>query len=144
VILSANNETDTVGVASSFTVKTAGFPTALLSENGALDGLAFTDNGNGTATLSGTPTAAGKFDITITAANGIAPDATQDFSIVVAQPGPPFLPIGVTMTDNFGGSLPTRGKTLLTVASRRVPSSPTRSRSPTTPAGRLPVCPSTR
>ena len=40
-------------------------------------GLTFTDNGNGTALLSGTPTATGTTNLTITASNGISPDATQ-------------------------------------------------------------------
>ena len=46
------------GQAGSFTVTTKGFPTAALSESGTLpSGVTFTDNGNGTATLSGTPAA---------------------------------------------------------------------------------------
>ena len=37
---------------------TTGFPTPTVSESGALPGgVTFTDNGNGTATLSGTPAA---------------------------------------------------------------------------------------
>ena len=57
-ITSATSTTFTVGTAGSFTVTTTGFPTPTLSETGALpSGVTFTDNGNGTATLSGTPTA---------------------------------------------------------------------------------------
>ena len=41
-----------------FTVTTTGFPTPALSESGTLPtGVTFVDNGNGTATLSGTTTA---------------------------------------------------------------------------------------
>ena len=42
----------------SSTITTSGYPTASLSESGALPGgVTFTDNGNGTATLAGTPSA---------------------------------------------------------------------------------------
>src|SRR5262249_53822381 len=37
-------------------------------------------------TLGGTPTEGGTFPITITASNGVAPDATQDFTLRVYQP----------------------------------------------------------
>ena len=49
--------------------------------------MTFTDNGDGTATLAGTPAAAtgGTYPLTITAANGIAPDATQAFTLTVEQ-----------------------------------------------------------
>ncbi len=47
--------------------------------------MTFTDNGDGTATLSGTPAGgtAGGYPITITASNGTSPDATQDFTLTV-------------------------------------------------------------
>src|SRR4029077_13171511 len=54
-ITSANGTTFTVGTTGSFTVTTTGAPTPSLSETGALpSGVTFRDNGNGTATLSGT------------------------------------------------------------------------------------------
>ena len=47
-------------------------------------GVTFTDNGNGTATLSGTvAAAAGSYRLTITASNGVSPDATQTFTLTV-------------------------------------------------------------
>src|ERR1043166_1231558 len=53
---SANATTFTVGQAGSFEVDAAGSPTPFISEAGALPaGVRFQDNGNGTATLSGTP-----------------------------------------------------------------------------------------
>src|SRR5438874_5308177 len=55
---SADHTTFAVGSAGTFTVTThAGFPAATtLAETGALpSGVTFTDNGNGTATLAGTP-----------------------------------------------------------------------------------------
>ncbi len=55
---SANNASFTVGSAGSFLVTTTGTPTPALTESGALpSGVTFHDNGNGTATLSGTPAA---------------------------------------------------------------------------------------
>ena len=48
--------------------------------------MTFTDNGNGTATLSGTPAAApGTYPLTFTAANGVLPNATQSFTLTVNQ-----------------------------------------------------------
>ena len=89
-ITSANNTTFTVGTAGSFTVTTvAHFPVAeTISETGALpSGVTFVDNGNGTATLSGTPAAAtgGVYVITITASNGVSPNATQSFTLTVNE-----------------------------------------------------------
>src|SRR5262249_39302305 len=57
-ITSANNTTFTVGAAGTFTVTTTGTPTPSLTEAGTLpNGVTFKDNGNGTATLGGTPAA---------------------------------------------------------------------------------------
>ena len=67
---------------------TTGFPTPALSETGALPtGVTFVDNGDGTATLAGTPAAGtgGTYALTITAANGVTPDATQSFTLTVDQ-----------------------------------------------------------
>jgi hypothetical protein len=58
-----------------------------LSETGALPtGVHFTDNHNGTATLSGTPTVGGIFTITINANNGVAPETAQTFTLTVNGP----------------------------------------------------------
>ena len=65
-----------------------GTPTAALSESGSLpSGVTFFDNGNGTATLAGTPAAGtgGIYPITITANNGISPAASQSFTLTVDQ-----------------------------------------------------------
>ena len=45
--------------------------------------MTFVDNGDGTATLSGTPDvgSGGIYTFTITATNGVAPDATQTFTL---------------------------------------------------------------
>ncbi|HJQ07684.1 MAG TPA: right-handed parallel beta-helix repeat-containing protein [Nocardioides sp.] len=72
-----------------------GYPVAGLSVAGALPaGVTFHDNGNGTATLSGTPdaSATGSYPVTITASNGIGRDATYDITIEVV------LPVAITTT----------------------------------------------
>ncbi len=80
-ITSAASATFTLGVAGSFTVKATGFPAPTFSEAGALpSGVTF--NGS-TGLLSGTPTVAGSFPITITASNGTSPNATQNFTLTV-------------------------------------------------------------
>ena len=84
-ITSAAATTFTTGQLGSFTVTTTGSPTPTVSESGALPGgVTFTNNGNGTATLSGTPTAAGTHPLTLTAANGVLPNATQSFTLTDA------------------------------------------------------------
>jgi hypothetical protein len=76
-------------VAGTFTVTTsAGVPASpiTLTEIGDLpSGITFVDNGDGTATLSGTAplSAGGTFPLTFTASNGVAPDSTQDFTLEI-------------------------------------------------------------
>ena len=89
-ITSANSTTFTVGTAGSFTVTTTGSPTPSLTETGALPSpVTFKDNGNGTATLSGTPAAgtAGSYPITIKASNGVGTAASQSFTLTVNGSG---------------------------------------------------------
>ena len=43
------------------------------------------DNGNGTATIYGTTNTTGTYNLTITAQNGVAPNATQSFTINVVE-----------------------------------------------------------
>ncbi len=83
-ITSGNSTTFVEGTPGSFTVTTTGSPTPTLSESGSLpNGVTFQDNGDGTGTLGGTPTAGGAFSITIMATNGVAPDASQTFTLTV-------------------------------------------------------------
>src|SRR5580704_7956669 len=89
-ITSANNTTFTVGTAGNFSVNTTGSPTPALSESGSLPTpVTFKDNGNGTATIAGTPAAgtAGTYPITITASNGVGTAATQSFTLTVSTAG---------------------------------------------------------
>jgi len=83
------------GVAASSTVSSTGTPTASLRctvgatacASGALpSGLSFTDNGDGTATLAGTPTDLGSTSVTITAANGVGDPATTTLDVLVVRP----------------------------------------------------------
>src|SRR5207253_5060621 len=50
-------------------------------------GVSFTDNGNGSATLSGTPAqgTVGSYPITVTANNGVGTNATQSFTLTVSK-----------------------------------------------------------
>ena len=76
----------TLNQAGAVAIQTSGSPTPKITEAGTLPaGLTFTDNGNGTALIQGTPTAAGTATLTITASNGISPDATQTFTVVVGD-----------------------------------------------------------
>ena len=85
-ITSADHATFTVNAAAAFTVTTSSaVPSSVtLTETGSLPpGMTFTDNGDGTATLGGTPTTGGSYTFTITASNGVLPDATQAFTATV-------------------------------------------------------------
>ena len=85
-ITSAPSLKATVGTATSFTVTATGSPSPILSISGALpSGLSFTSNGNGTATISGTPAqgTAGTYTLTLTASNGVGTPASQTLTITV-------------------------------------------------------------
>ncbi len=85
-ITSAGTADFTLGTAGAFAVTTTGSPTPAITETGTLPaGLTFVDQHNGTALLSGTPTATGTTALTVTAANGNAPNATQTLTVVVGQ-----------------------------------------------------------
>jgi hypothetical protein len=89
-----------LGQPSAFTVKTTGAPTPSIKETAFLpDGISFVDNGDGTATLSGTPKlldATGHYDLIFTASNGASPDTNQFFTLTLsgangaASPRPKF------------------------------------------------------
>ncbi len=89
-ITSSNSTTFAIGVFNTFTVTAVGIPgghylglslgTSLLPA-----GVTFVDNGNGTATLSGTPafTSGGVYNLTITANNGAPSAAEQNFRLTI-------------------------------------------------------------
>jgi hypothetical protein len=97
-----------VGSAGTAQVFTAtGTPTPKLTESGALpNGVTFTDNGNGTATLQGTPASGtvGTYAITVTAANGTLPNASLHFTLTVDQAPSLSGPSSDTYTVNSPGS----------------------------------------
>jgi predicted outer membrane repeat protein len=96
----------TAGTPQVFT--STGTPTAHLTESGAAlpTGVTFTDNGDGTATVSGTPAAGttGTYAITITANNGTAPNGTLPFTLTVDQAPAISGPASDTFTVNHAGS----------------------------------------
>lgn len=97
-ITSTNHTTFPVGVESSFTVTTTGFPTPALSYTGNLpSGVTFADNEDGTGTLSGVPTTPGVFPITFRATS-VAGQATQYFTLTVSGPSVQITPTNI----NFG------------------------------------------
>ena len=101
---SADTTTFTVGTPGTFEVTTAGggaVPT--LTVTGALPtGVTFTDNGDRTATLAGTPGAstAGTYPLTFTATSGTATPVTQPFTLTVGCQ---------TITVTPAGALPSGG-----------------------------------
>ncbi|HVA10173.1 MAG TPA: putative Ig domain-containing protein [Acidimicrobiales bacterium] len=75
-----------VGGRVNFTVKTVGYPIPTIAESGTLPiGVTFTDNGNGKASLSGTPSTIGRYPITITASNGVGTPARQASTLIVKR-----------------------------------------------------------
>ncbi|MDQ1417718.1 MAG: hypothetical protein QOF81_3331, partial [Acidimicrobiaceae bacterium] len=84
-ITSANHATFTVTSSGAFAVTSAGYPTPVVSETGALPaGIAFDA---ATATFGGTPglQSAGTYPITVTASNGVGANATQQLTLTVTQ-----------------------------------------------------------
>jgi hypothetical protein len=71
-----------VKTGASFSVKvvTKGYPVAHITATGIPSGVTLVDGGQGYATLSGVMPA-GVHVVTITAANGVAPNATQNFTL---------------------------------------------------------------
>jgi predicted outer membrane repeat protein len=85
VITSATSTTFTTGTSGSFNVTATGFPAPTFTETGTLPGGVTLSSAG---LLNGTPAAGtgGTFNITITASNGVQPDATQSFTLIVDQP----------------------------------------------------------
>jgi hypothetical protein len=91
VITSGSAFTMTSGASGTFTVQTTGYPTPSLSETGALpSGVTFTDNGNGTASLTGPGNSAtpGTYNFTVNATNGVGSAAAQPFTLTILAQSP--------------------------------------------------------
>ncbi len=121
-ITSAATTTFVAGTAGSFTVTTTGSPTPTLTVAGTLPGgVTFTNNGDGSATLAGTPAAAGTYGLTFTAANGVSPDFTQSFTLTVGpaagvpgQPAPPSARVGPGRGISLAWTAPSNGGSPIT------------------------------
>jgi hypothetical protein len=90
-IISSASTTFTAGTEGTFTIHTTGVPTATLSLTGTQPSwLSFIDNTDGTATLAGIPDPGSNpsYAFTITATNGVSPDAVQSFTLFVVNPPP--------------------------------------------------------
>jgi hypothetical protein len=115
-ITSANNVIFTLGASSSFTVKATGSPIPSISESGALPaGVTFTNNGNGTATLGGIPTTGGTFNLTITASNGVSPNAAQSFTLTANGPQASISTTGINFGTLYLGSIVTKTVTVTNI-----------------------------
>lgn len=78
----------TVGVAmAQFNITASGVPTPTITGGAAPAGLVFTSGGasSGTGNVTGTPTAAGTFNLALTAASTTAPNANQTLVITIAK-----------------------------------------------------------
>jgi hypothetical protein len=84
----ATSATFATGRPGTASIATTGYPYGSLTESGALPGgVSFVDNGNGTATLSGTPAAGsgGTYTLTLSADNALT-NATEQFVLTVQAP----------------------------------------------------------
>jgi hypothetical protein len=77
----------TAGVTFAYPVTTAfGYPVPTITTSSALPGgVTLTDNHDGTASLTGTPTTGGVYPITITATNGVGSPVNQTLVLTVYQ-----------------------------------------------------------
>lgn len=86
-ITSADQAVFVAGTPGTFTVATSGYPDPSITSGALPDGLTLTDNGDGTATLSGTPTGTpGTTTTTLTATNALGTDTQQLDVVVRAEP----------------------------------------------------------
>lgn len=104
-ITSVSADTETFGVAFSFPITTSGYPVPTLKKTGNLPaGVTYTDNGDGTGTVSGTPAKAaiGAYAITLTAKSS-AGTLTQTFTLTITKA--PSIKKIPTTTGRTGASL---------------------------------------
>jgi hypothetical protein len=106
-ITSATTTTGQTGVPLAFTVATTGAPAPALTETGSLPArVTFTNNGDGTATLAGTPATGtgGTYALTLTATNGEGSPATQSFTLSVTAAAAVTSPAATTFTYGQAGT----------------------------------------
>jgi uncharacterized cupin superfamily protein len=101
-ITSGDSATFTVGSSGTFTVTSTGYPAPTFGESGTLPSGVTLDSTTGV--LSGTPTtgSGGSYTITITASNGVSPDASQSFTLTVDEA--PNITSGDSATFTVGSS----------------------------------------
>jgi hypothetical protein len=85
-----SSKTFIAGSLGTFKIGASGFPAPTLSETNTdilPGGVGFADNGNGTATLSGTPAggSGGTYTLHFFATNGVSSDANQTFTLTVNE-----------------------------------------------------------
>jgi hypothetical protein len=106
VFTSATSGSTGMRIPFDFTVVTTGDPTASLTYSGTLPpGLTFTDNGDGTAHLTGIVPAGGNgtYPLTFTATNGIGSPVTQSFALTVTTTSSaPAITSSAADTETFG------------------------------------------
>lgn len=106
-----------------FLVTSTGSPTPKLSISGTLPtGVTFTDNGNGTATLAGTPFTTGSYPLTISASNS-GGTVTQSFTLIVESETSILgsMPATLSFGYTFGGTMPEPKTVSLTTTGDTLP-----------------------
>jgi hypothetical protein len=103
-ITSAGSTGFTEGSAGSFTVTGTGIPALTFSETGALPQGVSLDSTTGVLAGTPAPNSHGTYLITLTASNGVSPDATQAFTLTVGLPPVITSAAATTLTAGSSGS----------------------------------------
>jgi CSLREA domain-containing protein len=89
-ITSTSSATGEQNLPFNFSVTTTGYPTPITlsvsNVQNPIAGINIPSSGTGTLAFTGTPTASGTSTFTITASNGVSPNATQNFTLTVVPP----------------------------------------------------------
>jgi len=113
---SADNTSFDVSFPGNFNITATGNPSTMtISLSGALpSGVTFTNNGDGTASLGGTPAVgtSGTYNLILTANNGVVPNAVQNFTLTVKN-GPIVAPSGVNSIPDTGNGSISEGESII-------------------------------